>query len=109
MTRWLRHTMGVASLTVGGSLLFWNATTIDRSLSTTTQGLPLLNFIGVVLGLAALGASAEFFGLVRRSDTLPKIRNTKVYGSAEPASEWEAKAAANGGVRAPLHDRIFSD
>jgi len=56
-----------------------------------------------------LGASADFFGLWRRRDELPKVRNTKVYGAAEPASEQEAKAAAHGDLRAPLHDRTFSE
>ncbi|HXM36410.1 MAG TPA: hypothetical protein VN920_14550, partial [Pyrinomonadaceae bacterium] len=77
--------------------------------STATHGLPLLNLIAVALGLAALGASADFFGLWRRRDELPKVRNTKVYGAAEPASEQEAKAAAHGDLRAPLHDRTFSE
>jgi hypothetical protein len=93
----------------GGALLFWIAARTDLALSTATHGLPLLNLIAIALGLAALGASADLFGLWRRADTPPKIRNTKVYGAAEPASEQDAKAAAHGDVRAPLHDRTFSE
>ena len=109
MTRWLRLALGVAFLIAGGALLFWIAARTDLALSTATHGLPLLNLIAVTLGLAALGASADFFGLWRRRDALPKVRNTKVYGAAEPASEREAKAAARGEIRAPLHDRTFSE
>ncbi len=90
-------------------MLFWVAVRTDLALSTATNGLPLLNLIAIALGLAALGASADFFGLWRRADTLPKIRNTKVYGAAEPASEQEAKAAAHDDIRAPLNDRTFSE
>jgi hypothetical protein len=109
VTRWLKLALGVACLIVGGALLFWIAARTDLALSTATNGLPLLNLIGVALGLAALGASADLFGLWRHADTLPKIRNTKVYGAAEPASEQETKAAAHGDLRAPLHDRTFSE
>ena len=109
MTRWLRFLLGVACLIAGGALLFWIAMRTDLALSTATNGLPLLTLIAVGLGLAALGASAELFGLVRRTDTPPKIRNTKVYGAAEPASEQQAKAAAHGDMRAPLHDRTFTE
>ena len=109
MARWLRLALGVAFLIGGGALLFWIAARTDLALSTATHGLPLLNLIAVALGLAALGASADFFGLWRRRDELPKVRNTKVYGAAEPASEQEAKAAAHGDLRAPLHDRTFSE
>ena len=105
----MRLSLGVAFLIGGGALLFWIIARTDLALSTATNGLPLLNLIGVILGLAALGASAEFFGLVRRADTPPKVRNTTVYGAAEPASERQAKAAAHGDMRAPLHDRTFSE
>lgn len=104
LPRWMRISLGVACVVAGGALLFWSATT-----ARPAQGLPLLTLVGIALGLAALGASADFLGLGRRADPLPKIRNTKVYGAAEPASELEAKAAASGGTRAPLHDRTFSD
>ncbi len=109
MARWLRFALGVACLIAGGALLFWVVARTDLALSTATNGLPLLNLIAVALGLAALGASAELFGLVRRTDAPPKIRNTKVYGAAEPASEHEAKAAAHGDIRTPLNDRTFSE
>ena len=109
MTRWLRLALGAAFLTGGGALLFWTAARTDLALSTATHGLPLLNLIAIALGLAALGASVDFFGLWRRRDELPKVRNTKVYGAAEPASEQEAKAAAHGDIRAPIHDRTFSE
>jgi hypothetical protein len=109
VTRWLRLALGVACLIAGGALLFWVAVRTDFALSTATNGLPLLNLIVIALGLAALGASADLFGLWRRADTPKKVRNTKVYGAAEPASELEAKAAAQGDVRAPLHDRTFSE
>ena len=104
--RWLTLSLGVACLIAGGALLFWVVRRTDSALSS---GLPLLNLIALALGLAALGASADFFGLWRRRDVPPKIRNTKVYGAAEPASEREAKAAARGDMRAPLHDRTFSE
>ena len=106
LSRWLRLSLGVACLIASGALLFWVALRTDF---TATSGLPLLNLIATALGLAALGASADFFGLWRRADVPPKIRNTKVYGAAEPASEREAKAAARGEIRAPLHDRTFSE
>jgi hypothetical protein len=106
LSRWLRLSLGVACLIAGGALLSWVAL---RSDFTVTNGLPLLNLIATAIGLAALGASADFFGLWRRPDVPPKIRNTKVYGAAEPASEREAKAAARGDMRAPLHDRTFSE
>ena len=109
VTRWLKLSRGVACLIAGGALLFWVAERTDFPRSTATNGLPLLNLIVIALGLAALGASAEFFGLVRRADASPKVRNTKVYGAAAPASEQEAKAAARGDMRAPLHDRTFSE
>jgi hypothetical protein len=109
LTRWLRLALGVAFLIGGGALLYWIALRTDLALSTATSGLPLLNLIAVALGLAALGAGADFLGLWRRRDALPKVRNTKVYGAAEPASEREAKAAAHGETRAPLHDRTFSE
>ena len=109
VTRWLRLLLGVACLIAGGALLFWVAVRTDFALSTATNGLPLLNLIVIALGLAALGASADLFELWRPADTPPKIRNTKVYGAAEPASEQDAKAAAHGDVRAPLHDRTFSE
>ncbi len=107
--RWLKRSLGVALLFVGGALVFWSVAKIGLTSSETPHGLPLLNLIGVALGLAALGASADLLGLSPRSDAPPKIRNTKVYGSAEPASEREAKATANGGMKAPVHDRTFSD
>ena len=109
MTRWLRLSLGVACLIAGGALLFWIALTTDLALSHATNGLPLLNLIAIALGLASLGASADFFGLWQSADTPPKVRNTKVYGAAEPASEKDAKAAAHGDIRAPLHDRTFSE
>ena len=109
MTRWLRFALGVAFLMGGGALLFWIIARTDLALSTATNGLPLLNLIGVILGLAALGASAEFFGLVRRADIPPKLRNTKVYGAAEPASQEEARAAAQGDMQTPLRERTFSE
>jgi len=109
VTRWLKPSLGVACLTTGGALLFWVAQRTDFPLSTATNGLSLLNLIAIALGLGALGASADFFGLWRRRDALPKVRNTKVYGAAEPASEQEAKAAARGDLPAPLHDRTFSE
>ncbi len=109
LTRWLRVALGVAFLIGGGALLFWIAARTDLAPSTSTNGLPLLNLIAIAIGLAALGASADLFGLVRRAGTLPKVRNTKVYGAAEPASERDAKAAAHGDMKAPLHDRTFSD
>ena len=109
VTRWLRLSLGVACLNAGGALLFWVAVRTDFALSTATNGLPLLNLIVIALGLAALGASADFFGLWQRAETPSKVRNTKVYGAAEPASEHDAKAAARGEIRAPLHDRTFSE
>ncbi len=109
VTRWMKLVLGVACLIAGGALLSWVALRTNFALSTATNGLPLLNLIAIALGLAALGASAELFGLVRRTDTPPKIRNTKVYGAAEPASEQEAKAAAHDDIRAPLNDRTFSE
>ena len=109
MTRWLKLSLGVACLIAGGALLFWVAVRTDFTLSTATNGLPLLNLIVIALGLAALGASADLFGLWRRAETSPKVRNTKVYGAAEPASEQEAKAAARGEIRAALHDQTFSE
>ena len=109
LPRRLRFLLGVVCLIAGGALLYWIVARTDLALSTATNGLPLLTLIAVALGLAALGASAELFGLVRRTDTPPKIRNTKVYGAAEPASEQQAKAAAHGDMRAPLHDRTFTE
>jgi hypothetical protein len=103
MTRWLRSLLGIACLIAGGALLFWIVARTDLALSIATNGLPLLTLIAIAFGLALFGASAELFGLA------PKIRNTKVYGAAEPASEHEAKAAAQGGIHAPLLDRTFSE
>ena len=106
MIRLLKIALGVASLIGGGALLFWGAASARF---IPTQGLALPNLFGVVLGLACLGASLDFFGFTRRAEPEPKIRNTKVYGAAEPASEAEAKAAACGDTRAPLHGRTFAD
>lgn len=107
--QWLKIPIGVAFLAGGGALLFWSAAGARLALMTPTRGLPLLILIGVALGLACLGAGLDFFGCWRATNPAPKIRNTKVYGAAEPASEGEARAAATGGVRAPLHDRTFTD
>ena len=107
--RWLKRSLGVAFVVGGGALVFWSVARFNFPMPSATQGVPLLSLIGVALGLAALGASADLLGLSPRSDSPPKIRNTKVYGCAEPASEEEAKATANGGIRAPMHDRTFSD
>jgi hypothetical protein len=104
LPRWMRMSLSVACVIAGGALLFWSATT-----ARSERGVPLLILVGIALGLAALGASADFLGYGQREDPLPKIRNTKVYGAAEPASEVDAKAAASGGVRVPLHDQTFSD
>lgn len=101
--------MGVAFLAGGGALLFWTATGARQALTTDTQGLPLLSLFGVALGLACLGASLDCFGFGQKAGPEPKIRNTKVYGDAEPASEWEAKAAASGDTRTSLCDQTFSD
>ena len=109
MSRWLRHLLGVAFLIGGGALLFHTTARTDFAQSVTTSGLPLLTLISIALGLAALGASADCLGLWRRRDAPSKVRNTKVYGAAEPASEQEAKAAARGEMRAPLNDRTFSE
>jgi len=79
-------------------------------LSTPTQGLPLLNLFGVALGIGCLGASLDLFGCWRAGAPPPKIRNTKVYGDAAPASEVEAKAAARGMALGPnLRTREFKD
>ena len=101
--------MGVASLAGGGALFFWSTANARLALTGGTQGLPLLTLIGVALGLACMGASLDLFGLNRKDEPAPKIRNTKVYGDAEPASEREAKAAARGETQAPLRDRTFAD
>ncbi len=109
MARWLRLSLGVASLIGGGALLYWGIAKIASPSPTTINGIPLVTLIGVALGLAALGASADFFGFGQKRDTPSKVRNTKVYGAAAPASEQEAKAAAHGDVRTPLHDQTFSE
>ncbi len=109
VTWWLRVPLGVALLIGGGALLFWSATSARLALAGAIQGLPLLTLIGVALGLACLGASLDLFGLGRKAEPAPIIRNTKVYGDAEPASEREAKAAARGDTQAPLRDRTFAD
>jgi hypothetical protein len=109
MIRWLRLCLGVAFLIGGGALLFWSIAKTAAASSTMTNGLPLATLIAVALGLAALGASADLFGFGQKIDAPAKVRNTKVYGAAEPASELEAKVAASGGIRAPLHERTFSD
>ena len=109
MTRRLRILLGVTFLIGGGALLFWTATSARPALTAEMQGLPLLSLFGVALGLACLGASLDAFGWCRAADPVPKIRNTKVYGDAEPASEPVAKAAASGGIRAAPHDQTFAD
>jgi hypothetical protein len=105
----LRVPLGVALLIGGGALVFWSATSVRLALAGAIQGLPLPTLIGVALGLACLGASLDLFGFGRKAEPPSKIRNTKVYGAAEPASEPEAKAAARGDTQAPLHDRTFAD
>lgn len=109
MTRWIRALLGVALLIGGGALLFWSAASARLVLAGAIQGLPLLTLIGIAIGLACVGASLDLFGLSRKAEPAPIIRNTKVYGDAEPASECEAKAAARGDTQSPLRDRTFAD
>jgi hypothetical protein len=39
----------------------------------------------------------------------PPPRNFQVHGTARPASEWEAQAAARGDTKTPFHDQKFSE
>ena len=56
----------------------------------------------LVVGLAFVAA-----GLGVHANLTPK--NTNVHGDARPASEPEAQAAARSDMKAPFHDRTFSD
>jgi len=109
MARWMRLALGAAFLMGGGALLFWSVARNDLLSSASTSGLSLLTLVSIALGLAALGASADLFGLRRQDDPPPKTRNTGVYGAAEPAPEVEAAAVASGKTQTPLSDQSFSE
>ena len=60
-----RIAFGLICFAFGSVLACWSVASIARAWETTTQGLPLLNLIGVALGLAGLGASADLLGRSR--------------------------------------------
>jgi len=101
--------MGGTCLAGGAALFAWNSWEILFSLTQTGRGLPLGNFFGFVAGLGGLGASLDLLGPPRAPDAAKKDI-AKVHGAAQPASEWEAQAAARGDTKsAPMHDQTFPD
>jgi hypothetical protein len=104
----------------------------DEERTQTTRGLDttallLLSALGVLA--VGVGAGLIYFGYFAPwefaiwlfvcvaflavglpSQGVPTPRNTKVHGAAQPASEWEAQAAARGDTKsAPMHDQTFPD
>jgi hypothetical protein len=84
-----RIALGLFCLTLGSGLICLTIANIARAWDTGAQGLPLLNLIGLALGLAGMGASADLLGRSRHAGAKTNGIANSIWASLEHLNKYD--------------------